>query len=311
MGDGLICGFRQDGEGDGELDLVLYFGTNVGRPVRTLFQGLFESFLARRNLSVFRYEPVVCGKCRHPLARAVARERLRGGKDFAFCPECGEKLVLPKADEPIQLTQDEQRKVDKQRWFADQRTRFEQAVFRLASYVEGKPLARPECFISYAWGDKDQERWVEQSLAKDLQKASVNVVLDRWENDRAGKSVSRFVGRIADCDLVIPVGTPLYFEKFKNKVSSTGSVVASEVDLISQRLMGTEAEKETVMPVLLVDEKKTSLPPLMWDRLHCDSRNERAYFITAFDLILDLYGIAHNDPAVADLRESLRESEMR
>jgi hypothetical protein len=140
---------------------------------------------------------------------------------------------------------------------------------------------------------------------------SVNVVLDRWENDRAGKSVSRFVGRIADCDLVIPVGTPLYFEKFKNKVSSTGSVVASEVDLISQRLMGTEAEKETVMPVLLVDEKKTSLPPLMWDRLHRDFRNERAYFITAFDLILDLYGIAHNDPAVADLRESLRESEMR
>lgn len=53
MGERLICGFRQDTErDDGELDFVLYFGTNVGRPVRTLFQGLFESFLARRNLSV-------------------------------------------------------------------------------------------------------------------------------------------------------------------------------------------------------------------------------------------------------------------
>ncbi|MDQ3011176.1 MAG: hypothetical protein M3X11_10805, partial [Acidobacteriota bacterium] len=58
VGDGLISGFRQDSsDREGELNLVLYFGTNVGKPVRSLFQGLFESFLARRNLDVFRYEP--------------------------------------------------------------------------------------------------------------------------------------------------------------------------------------------------------------------------------------------------------------
>jgi hypothetical protein len=33
--------------------------------------------------------------------------------------------------------------------------------------------------------------------------------------------------------------------------------------------------------------------------------------VTAFDLILSLYGIAPRDPAVADLRESLREPRMR
>jgi hypothetical protein len=106
------------------------------------------------------------------------------------------------------------------------------------------------------------------------------------------------------------VCTPLYFAKFENRVSATGSVVASEVDLISQRLMGTEAEKETVMPVLLAGDKRSSLPPLMWDRVHRDFRNERAYFVTAFDLILDLYGIARNNPAVADLRASLGGFEM-
>jgi hypothetical protein len=146
---------------------------------------------------------------------------------------------------------------------------------------------------------------VERTLAIDLQKAGITVVLDRWENDRAGKSVSRFVSRIADCPLVIPIGTPRYLEKFKNKVSSAGSVVASEVDLISQRLMGTEAEKETVLPVLLAGERKSALPPLMWDRVYRDFRDDRAYFITAFDLTLDLYGIAHNDAAVGDLRDSL------
>lgn len=311
VGDGLICGFRQENERDGELDLVLYFGTNVGRPVRTLFQGLFESFLARRNVSVFRYEPVACRQCQQPLDRAVVRERLRGGKDFAYCPECSAKLTLPKSDEPIQLRQEEQGKVDEQRWFADQRTRFEQAVFQLLSYAERQHLAPRDCFISYAWGSKDQERWVERSLAPDLQKAGLDVVLDKWENDRAGKSVSHFEDRIAECGVVVPVGTPLYFEKFRNRLSSAGSVVASEVDLISQRLMGAETEKETVMPILLDGERKTSLPPLMWDRVHCDFRNARDYFTTAFDLILDLYSISRANPAVADLRDSLRDSELR
>jgi hypothetical protein len=105
-----------------------------------------------------------------------------------------------------------------------------------------------------------------------------------------------------DYGIIIPVGTPLYFKKFKNKVSSAGSVVAAEVGLISQRLMGTDAEKDTVMPVLLAGEQKSSLPPLMWDQVYRDFRNERAYFITAFDLILDLYVIAHNHTAVRDLR---------
>ena len=78
VGDRLVCGFRLDAERDGEMDFVLYFGVNVGRPVRTLFQGLFESFLARRNLTVFRYEPVACSKG-HPLNRAVVREQLTVG----------------------------------------------------------------------------------------------------------------------------------------------------------------------------------------------------------------------------------------
>jgi hypothetical protein len=83
------------------------------------------------------------------------------------------------------------------------------------------------------------------------------------------------------------------------------------VDLISNRLLGTEAQKESVMPVLLAGEKTSSLPPLLHSRVFGDFRDERKYLNTAFDLILDLYGIPHNDPAVADLRESLRERDMR
>ena len=219
--------------------------------------------------------------------------------------------MLPKADEPIQLTQTERRKVDEQQWFATQRSRFEQAVFQVMSYVDSEKMPRPECFISYAWGDREQERWVERNLATDLQKAGIGVVLDQWENSRVGSSVPRFVERIERCDLILMVGTPLYRKKYENKETSTGYVAAAEVDLIANRLLATERQKETVLPLLLAGEKETSLPPLLHSRVYADFRNERGYFVTAFDLILDLYGINHNHQAVADLRESLRERELR
>ncbi len=312
VGDGLVCGFRQEAERDGELDFVLCFRPDIGPPVRTLFQGLFESFLARRNLTVMRYEPVRCSNasCGHLLDRSVVRQRMKEGKTFAFCNECGEKLMLPKMADPIQLTLEVQAEVESQRHAAEQRTRFEQAVFRVRAYVDEQEIPPPECFISYAWGVPKHERWVEKRLATDLQKAGIEIVYDRKDN-QFGDSLTRFISRIPYCASVVVVGTPLYFHKFENRLSSTGSVVAAEVDLISQRLIGAQEEKRTVKTLLLAGEKKTSLPPLMWDGIHADFRDESAYFTTAFDLILSLYQFPPNRPAVADLRESLRGPEMR
>src|SRR5262249_9396158 len=160
----LVCGFRQEAERDGELDFVLCFGPKVGLPVRTLFQGLFESFLARRNLAVKRYEPVRCTneQCGHLLDRSVVRQRLEEGKTLAFCKDCGERLALPAMAEPIQLTREVQAKVELQRSAADQRTLFEKAVYSVRAYVAEQKIKPPEIFISYAWGVPEQERWVEK-----------------------------------------------------------------------------------------------------------------------------------------------------
>ena len=313
VGDGLVCGFRQEAERDGELDFVLCFSPTVGPPVRTLFQGLFESFLARRNLTVQRYEPVRCSNatCGHLLDRSVVRQRMKEGKTFAFCNDCGEKLTLPRMAEPIQLTREVEAEVEVQRRSAEQRTRFEQAVFRVQAYVADQKIKPPECFLSYAWGVPEHERWVEKRLATDLQKAGIEVVLDRWHNAQIGASVARFIERIEKSDRIVMVGTPLYRRKYENKDTSTGYVVAAEVDLIANRLLGTEAQKASVLPLLLAGEKTDSLPPLLHGRVYGDFRNEGAYFTAAFDLILDLYRIPHQDQAVADLRESLRGPEMR
>ena len=313
VGDGLVCGFRQEAERDGELDFVLCFCPTVGQPVRTLFQGLFESFLARRNLTVKRYEPVRCSNatCGHLLDRSVVRQRMKEGKTFAFCNDCGEKLALPRMAEPIQLTREVEAEVEVQRRSAEQRTRFEQAVFRVRAYVADQKIQPPECFLSYAWGVPEHERWVEKRLATDLQKAGIGVVLDRWHNAQIGASVARFVERIEKSDRIVMVGTPLYRRKYENKDTSTGYVVAAEVDLIANRLLGTETQKESVLPLLLAGEKTASLPPLLHGRVYADFRDEGAYFTVAFDLILDLYRIPHQDQAVADLRESLREGASR
>lgn len=308
VGDGLMCGFRQEAERDGELDFVLCFGPKVGLPVRTLFQGLFESFLARRNLTVMRYESVRCTntECGELLDRSVVRQRMKERKTFACCNECGERLTLPAMAEPIQLTREVQVEIESQRRAAEQRTRFEQAVFRLHAYISEQKITPPECFISYAWGVAEHERWVEKRLATDLQKAGLEVLLDRWHNAQIGASVARFIERIEDCGRIIAVGTPLYRQKAKNLVSAKGSVVAAEYDLAGIRLLATEDQKRTVFPVLLLGEESESFPGLLRGRVYSDFRKDDEYFTTAFDLILSLYELPPNHPAVADLRESLR-----
>ena len=202
--------------------------------------------------------------------------------------------------EPIQLSRDDEAKV------ADQRTLFEQAVFRVQADVESEKIQSPDCFISYACGEPVHERWVEKRLALDLQKAGITVIFDRWENMRAGKSVARFVERIGKADRVITIGTPLYRHKYENKDTETGYVVAAEVDMINDRMLATEEQRESVLPIVLKGKKTEALPPLLRGRVHKDFSKGNNYFTAAFDLILDLYNTDHQNKAVADLREPLQ-----
>jgi len=304
VGRGQVCGFRLEAERAGELDFVLYFGTDTPAPVRMLFQSLFENFLARRNLTVRRFEPVAC-KNKHPLNRVVVRERSSAGASFAFCSECGEKTPLPKADQPIQLTKRQADEVEANRRAADERSLFEQVLFRLKTHVTEQGLAVPECFISYAWGNSDQELWVERQLASDLQKAGVSVVLDRWENARIGASVPRFVEKAGKSDRVIVVGTPLYRKKYENDEPMGSFVVAAEGDLIGNRMIGTEVEKVSVLPLLLEGTKQTAFPHLLQARVHADFRKPETYFATMLDLLLSLFDIKPQEPVAVDLKASL------
>ena len=75
--------------------------------------------------------------------------------------------------------------------------------------------------------------------------------------------------------------------------------------MISNRLLGTEARKATVIPVLLRGRPATSFPPLVEARIYANF-TEGDYFATLFDLALTVLGIGFGEKGVADLREHLR-----
>lgn len=98
------------------------------------------------------------------------------------------------------------------------RTKFESTLLQLDTYTRKVGIRAASCFVSYAWGNALDERWVEKQLATDLKKARIDVILDRWVNSAIGSNVGRFISLIDKCDRIVVVGTPLYRKKYENKV---------------------------------------------------------------------------------------------
>ena len=84
-----------------------------------------------------------------------------------------------------------------------------------------------------------------------------------------------------------------------------GYVAAAEGDLMGTRMIGTEAGKEAVLPVLLEGTPENAFPMLLQGRVYKDFRKVETYFDTVFDLIMSLYQIAPRHAVAEDLRGSL------
>ena len=158
--------------------------------------------------------------------------------------------------------------------------------------------------MSYAWGNPQHDRLVHR-LAADLQNADYDVVFDQWHNTSIGASIARFVERASATDFIIVVCTPRYLEKYeRNSEVYKGSVLAGEMELVNQRLIGTEIQKRNVLPVLLEGSPETALPPLMRGRIYADIRKETHYCVALFDLILTIGGVGFDEPGILEIREA-------
>ena len=305
LGKGEICGFEQSDYRDGEIELVLYYARNTPGSVQLLFQGLFERFLLRRELEIVRFQPVIChnDECGERLERNVVMAQLDKGRDFSFCPNCGEQLSLPAQEALTELPSAQEKQVAAEQIVVQRRTAFETALVRVKALLRDRAEAqkRPTCFISYAWGVPEHERWVIQ-LARDMRNASIDILLDRWHNPPGG-DIDRYTDKIESSEFVVVVGTPLLKKKYKSETSDP--VVASELDLINFKLRKRKRYGRNVIPLLLAGEPDTALTPKLEKLVSVDFRDEDYYFVNLFDLIWRLYDLPFDHRLLEDLRRSM------
>jgi WD40 repeat protein len=299
---GKVCGFRQTFERDGEIELVLSHGDGTGDDARKLFQGVFELFLKRRPVHIRRLPEVSCAN-RHTQVRAAVREAIDDSRPFFYCNTCGAQIATPRIDDigiPAERHVDHVRKAEET---ADRRTKYEVAIGWVKAFRRDRGYvdAEPTCFLSYAWGNRQHEQWVER-LADHLQNADVAVIFDRWHNT-PGTSITGFIERIRKSDFVCPLGTPNYGKK--GKADDADSVVQAELLLIKSKIRKRGAIRDTVIPLLCEGRPEEAFPPLLEDSVFVDFRTEADFFARLFDLILTLHGIPFQEDMARKHRNEL------
>ena len=307
MAEEQICGFRQIVERQGEIEIVLYYDKKTQPEARRAFQGNFEWFLARcPRVEIERLPVVDCSKCHRRQERNVVLDWISAGRSHFFCSGCGEKLSTPKVAAIGVAARRFPAAVERSGQVAMARTKYEEALSWVKSYRQDrKDEANPSCFISYAWGDAEYEKWVLE-LAKDLRKADVELIFDHWDSGPA-KDLNRFIQQIAKADFVAAVGTPAYLTKYEDE--DAGRVVAAELSMFTTRLCGTRSEREGVIPLLRAGTKKKSFPALFGSQVHLDFRKEPMHFAGLFELVLALHAIPLDRPQVEEFRAMLKPEE--
>jgi len=306
---GEVCGFRVVRRREAETSFVLYFGSQISEQTRSHFQKLFENLLATRGVKFKKQSPVICQNCGHRMEGAAIAAASSRGRSFVFCPECGEKVIIPKTYTYAPSGEFEGEfdsgwlDREEEVWLRF-RAKFEASLVWVKALVRdrGPKPRRPSLFINYPGGTEEHERWVLR-LINDLKNAGLDVVNPGLFSSPTSDS-SRDATVIMRADFILVIGIPPPGEP---QGSHPGRDL--ETSLIQQRAMSERKGRQAILPILLEGTVETAFPPLLQDKIYSDFRWEEDYFGRLFDLILMLYQIPLHDPAIADLREGLVASE--
>jgi hypothetical protein len=220
------------------------------------------------------------------------------GELRAFCNKCGTGFDLPAAEEISSLPKFGDPRVEEGEATADQRTWFQSSLVRVKANVRDEKKPLPSCFISYAWGVPEHEKWVHQ-LASDLRDAGINGLLDIKHNI-PGTDIDDFIEMILETDFVVVAGTPKLLEKYKARNSDP--VVKAEMKLVNTRKMQpNQFGANRIIPVMLDGEPATSLTPQLQNTVFADFRERKHYFTKLFELVLTLHQIPPDHPGIVEL----------
>jgi small GTP-binding protein len=274
MGEGEICGFRLIEDREGEIEVVLYYGDRLPTRGRTQFQGLFEQFLYQRDVEVTRFPPVACPKG-HRQERATVIKRVREGKRFVFCEECGEKTDLSDFDKPQTIGIGASPWLQREEAAARLRSTYEVQLTKVKGYR--RTWAAPRCYLSHL----PEQAGLAEKLTQDLRDAGVYVVEQ--------------AAQVQADDFVILLDTPAYKQAFQ----SSASALAAHVPLVRARL---GREKPRLTPLALMGQ---SAAHELEDCTVGDFCDDTHYPIGLFDLVLNLYAIPLTHAGFAPLRQTL------
>jgi small GTP-binding protein len=274
MDAGQVCGFRSIEEREGELELVLYYGDQMPRKGRELYQELFEQFLYQREVDVTRFPPAVCPKG-HPIERNTFISRLRENQKFVFCYACDEKVSLPELKQEQTIGLGASLWLQREEAMARLRSSYEVHLSRIKSYRRG--WATPRAYLSHLTEQKD---WAKK-LIHDLQDAGVYII-EKSEDLKAE-------------DFVIVLNTSAYEKAYKAALP----VLANDAKAIQTRLGSKK------LLALGCDGK-----PGAHHIEQCPTggfNDDSHYSVSLFNLILNLYAIPFTHAGFAPLRLSLHE----
>jgi len=274
MGEGEICGFRLIEEREGEIEVVLYYGDRLPPRGRTQFQGLFEQFLYQRDVEVTRFPPVACPKG-HRQERATVIKRVREGKRFVHCDECGDKTDLPDFDKPQTIGIDASMWLQREEAAARLRSAYEVQLTKVKGYRRG--WATPRCYVSHL---PAQAAWAEE-LIHDLRDAGVYVVEQ--------------AAQVQPDDFVIIADTPAYQKAFGT------AALAADAPLVRARL---GKEKRRLLSLALTGQ---SIAHALKSCTFGDFCDETHYPVGLFDVVLKLYAIPFEHVGFAPARQVLHE----
>ena len=274
MDAGQVCGFRSIEEREGELELVLYYGDKMPQKGREQFQELFEQFLYQRDVEVTRFPPADCPKGPSASNATPLSSRMREGKNFVFCDECGDKYLPPRF----------RNTADHRHWrFAVATTRRSHGApaqfLRKTSHQHQKLSARLGHAARYLSYLPEQKEWAKK-LVHDLQDAGVYVV----ENP----------ADLKDDDFAIILDTPAYQKAFL----ASAPVLGNDPTILRARL----GKKKKVLSLACEGKRGEH------DVRQCtpgDFCDETHYAVSLFDLVLNLYIIPLTHKGFEPLRQAL------
>lgn len=178
--------------------------------------------------------------------------------------------------------------------FMDTLQRFKQASSPHGALQTLKEDA-PRCFISYAWGNPEQENLV-HTLASHLKEAGINVLLDIWHN-KGGTAISQFAEQIIPADFVIVAGSRNLVDKYYGE---NPSVVKVELGMVFTKFTG---KSHTVLPIILEETHRTTLPPFLWNTVSIGFQDRKAYTNNCISLLERLYHPASSSPFAASFKK--------